>query len=78
MPRKKASFEENIEQLEKIVQLLENGDASLDDIMKNYSAGMELSKKCMEELTRVEKEMDILIRQQNGKIVEKELQIEGE
>lgn len=79
MPRKKvATFEENILQLEKVVQLLENGDASLDDIMKNYAAGMELSKKCLDEISRVEKEMDVLVRQHNGKIVETELEIKGE
>ena len=62
MPRKKeATFEENLEKLGEIVSLLESGEASLNDIMKNYAAGVELSQKCMEELSRVEKEMDILI-----------------
>lgn len=78
MPRKKPTFEENMAELERVVQLLENGDACLDDIMKNYAAGMELSKKCLAEITRVEKEMDLLVRQHNGQIIESELEIEGE
>lgn len=79
MPKKKQpTFEENIAELEKVVQLLENGEAGLDDIMKNYAIGMELSKKCLAEITRVEKEMDVLVRQHNGKIIESELDIEGE
>lgn len=78
MPKKKASFEENLANLEQIVTLLESGDASLDEILKNYTAGMELSKNCLAELTRVEKEMDVLIREQNGNIAEYELQVERE
>ena len=46
--------------------------------MKNYAAGVELSQKCMEELSRVEKEMDILIKKQKGGYSETELQIEGD
>lgn len=79
MPRKKeATFEENLEKLGEIVSLLESGEASLNDIMKNYAVGVELSQKCMEELSRVEKEMDILIKKQKGGYSETELQIEGD
>ena len=79
MPRKKeATFEENLEKLGEIVSLLESGEASLNDIMKNYAAGVELSQKCMEELSRAEKEMDILIKKQKGGYSETELQIEGD
>ena len=79
MPRKKeATFEENLEKLGEIVSLLESGEASLNDIMKNYAAGVELSPKCMEALSRVEKEMDILIKKQKGGYSETELQIEGD
>lgn len=79
MPRKKeATFEENLEKLGEIVSLLESGEASLNDIMKNYATGMEISQKCMEELSRVEKEMDILIKKQKGGYSETELQIEGD
>ena len=46
--------------------------------MKNYSNGMELSRKCLEELQRAEKEMDVLIKLNNGQIGESELDIKGE
>ena len=79
MPRKKeAGFEEKLSQLEDIVSTLEQGNISLEDIMKNYSNGMELSKKCLEELQRAEKEMDVLIKLNNGQIEESELDIKGE
>ena len=79
MPRKKeAGFEEKLSQLEDIVSTLEQGNISLEDIMKNYSNGMELSRKCLEELRRAEKEMDVLIKLNNGQIEESELDIKGE
>ena len=79
MPRKKeAGFEEKLSQLEDIVSTLEKGNISLEDIMKNYSNGMELSRKCLEELQRAEKEMDVLIKLNNGQIEESELDIKGE
>ena len=79
MPRKKeAGFEEKLSQLEDIVSTLEQGNISLEDIMKHYSNGMELSRKCLEELQRAEKEMDVLIKLNNGQIEESELDIKGE
>ena len=79
MPRKKeAGFEKKLSQLEDIVSTLEQGNISLEDIMKNYSNGMELSRKCLEELQRAEKEMDVLIKLNNGQIEESELDIKGE
>ena len=79
MPRKKeAGFEEKLSQLEDIVSTLEQGNISLEDIMKNYSNGVELSRKCLEELQRAEKEMDVLIKLNNGQIEESELDIKGE
>ena len=79
MPRKKeAGFEEKLSQREDIVSTLEQGNISLEDIMKNYSNGMELSRKCLEELQRAEKEMDVLIKLNNGQIGESELDIKGE
>lgn len=79
MPRKKeAGFEEKLSQLEDIVSTLEQGNISLEDIMKNYSNGMELSRKCLEELQKAEKEMDVLIKLNNGQIEESELDIKGE
>ena len=41
------NFEENIEQLEKIVQELENGNLNLDDSIKKFEEGMNISKNVM-------------------------------
>lgn len=79
MPRKKeASFEENLERLEAIVEQMESGEASLADLMRNYSEGVALSKKCMSALEIAEKTMDLLVREEDGKMTETELKLEGE
>lgn len=40
------SFEENLENLEKIVKQLENGDVPLDDAINKFNEGMILANKC--------------------------------
>lgn len=59
------NFEENIEQLEKIVQELENGNLNLDDSIKKFEEGMTISKKCNEILEEAEKKITILIKKDN-------------
>ncbi|MDE5547017.1 MAG: exodeoxyribonuclease VII small subunit [Anaeroplasmataceae bacterium] len=40
------TFEENLKKLEEIVRSLENKDITLEDAVKNYTTGLELSKTC--------------------------------
>ncbi|MDE6656243.1 MAG: exodeoxyribonuclease VII small subunit [Anaeroplasmataceae bacterium] len=40
------TFEENLKKLEEIVRNLENKDITLEDAVKNYTTGLELSKVC--------------------------------
>lgn len=59
---KEISFEENIEKLEKIVAELEKGELNLDDSMKRFEEGIEISKKCNEILENAEKKITILLK----------------
>jgi len=43
-------FEEALKKLEKIVEDLENGDLSLDEALKKYQEGIELSRICNQRL----------------------------
>ncbi|HOF43057.1 MAG TPA: exodeoxyribonuclease VII small subunit [Bacilli bacterium] len=43
-------FEELLKELEKIVLDLEKGDLSLEESLKKYQRGIELSKLCKEKL----------------------------
>ena len=55
------SFEENMEALEKTVQELENGNLNLEDSIKKFEEGINLSKKCNDILEEAEKRITVLI-----------------
>ncbi len=61
------SFEKNLEQLEKIVQTLEEGTATLDQSLKAFEKGINLSRTCQAELDKAEKKIEILLKE-NGEI----------
>ena len=48
------SFEEYLAELEKILRSLEDNAISLEDAVKGYTAGLEISKKCYEILNTSE------------------------
>ncbi len=56
------SFEEQIEELEKIVQELESGNLSLEDSVNKFEEGIEISKKCNKTLEEAEKKITILVK----------------
>ena len=59
------SFEENMQNLENIVQELEKGELNLEDSIKKFEEGIEISKKCNSKLEDAEKRITILINQDN-------------
>lgn len=63
------TFEEMMENLEKISVDLEKGDLTLDQSVKKFEEGMEISKKCSDILNDAEKKIKILI-QDGDNIVE--------
>ena len=56
------SFEENMEQLEKVVQELESGNLNLEDSIKKFEDGINLSKKCNEIFEEAEKKITVLVK----------------
>ena len=65
----KANFEDNMENLEKIVADLENGDLNLDDSVAKFEEGIKLSKECNKILEEAEKKITILL-EKDGNIEE--------
>ncbi len=55
MENKEKNFEELMTELEETVKKLENREISLDDAIKAYSKGLELSKECYEILDKNQK-----------------------
>jgi len=48
----------------------------LQELMHNYSEGIELAKKCQADLDRAEKTIDILVGENEGKIQETVLRLD--
>ena len=61
----KKSFEENLEELDKIVKELENGNVNLDDAIEKYTEAMKLVKVCEEKIKAAEEVVTKIINE-NG------------
>ena len=62
---KPESFESALEQLEKIVKELENGDLPLEKSLELFEKGMELSENCRRQLVAAETRVEILLKKQS-------------
>ena len=71
----KENFEESMKKLETIVTELENGNLNLDESVKKFEKGMELSKHCNELLEKAEKNITILIEKSNGEMKEEAFEV---
>ncbi len=60
-----ASFEADLQELERIVQAMESGDAPLEESLANYERGMALLKTCQERLAAAEQKVRML---ENGSL----------
>ena len=72
------TFEEAIIELEYIVEKLENGDILLDESIKFYQKGIELSKFCNKKLDEAERKITILVEDEKGSIKEELFEIREE
>ncbi|MEC2075417.1 exodeoxyribonuclease VII small subunit [Metabacillus fastidiosus] len=75
MSDEQLTFEEAMQNLEKIVAKLEEGDVPLEKAIDYFQEGMKLSKLCHDKLQHVEKQMDFILRE-DGQIAPFELQEE--
>jgi exodeoxyribonuclease VII small subunit len=65
-PNKK--FETALEELEQVVEQLESGDLSLEDSLAAFEKGVGLVKLCNQKLTEVEKKVELLVKDKEGKL----------
>lgn len=61
-------FEEALKKLEKIVEDLESGDLSLDEALRKYQEGIELSRQCCQRLENAKKKIDTLVKNKKGEL----------
>jgi exodeoxyribonuclease VII small subunit len=70
---KDLTFEEAMEQLEKIIEKLEEGDVPLEKAITYYQDGMLLSKLCGDKLNHIQEKM-VQIMNEQGELVPFDLQ----
>ncbi len=67
-PGKKADFERSLARLEEVVQKLESANLSLEDAMKLFEEGVQLSRECQKQLVEAEARVEILLKKADGKM----------
>ena len=64
---KEKTFEELMEELDKIVKELENGDADLEKSIEKYTTAMKLLKTCGDKLNKAQESVNKILND-NGQI----------
>lgn len=64
----KKSFEQAIQQLEKIIQDLESGDLPLEKSMNKFEEGIQLTRFCSQKLDETEQKIQVLLKDHQGDI----------
>ena len=63
-----ATFEESLKKLEGIVAQLERGDLPLEESVRIFEEGVQLSAECKKQLEEAEGKVEILVKRRNGAI----------
>lgn len=64
-------FEDAMKRLEEIVEDLEGGELPLENSLKVFEEGMKLLTFCSDKLDEVEKRVDLLVKESDGRYVKK-------
>jgi exodeoxyribonuclease VII small subunit len=66
--KEKKKFEDAVEELERVVEQLESGELSLEDSLTAFENGVRLVKLCNQKLTEVERKIELLVKDKDGKL----------
>jgi exodeoxyribonuclease VII small subunit len=77
-PAKKVDFERSLTRLEEVVRKLESPQLSLDEAMKLFEEGVELSRECQKQLEEAEGRVEILLKKADGKLSAEPFEPEAE
>jgi len=66
---KKVDFEKSFAELEKLVQILEDGDIPLEDALKNFERGIQLTQACQKALTEAQQKVQILMNENGNDVI---------
>ena len=65
MSKKDISFEASMISLEKVIEKLESGSTSLDEMVRLYEEGIALTNACKSKLDAAEKRVTTLMNEKN-------------
>jgi len=75
---KPKNFEASLEELERIVRQLEQGELTLEKSLELFEQGVKLSRDCQERLNQAERRIEILMRDNQGRATVRPFDPEGE
>ena len=78
MTSKKKSFEKTLARLEEIAEQLEAGELSLEESLKIFREGIELSRWCSQMLNQAEADIKKLVKLEGKKFRLETLDLKGE
>ena len=64
---KTKTFESSLEELERIVRELEQGELPLEKSLELFEQGVKLSRECQERLNQAERRIEVLLRDNQGR-----------
>ena len=64
---KPKTFESSLEELERIVRELEQGELTLEKSLELFEQDVKLSRECQERLNQAERRIEILMRDNQGR-----------
>ena len=68
--KKELKFEENIKELENIINTLEGGEVSLDEMLNLFEEGIKRTKECTKQLKDAEQKVTVLMKGLNSELEE--------
>jgi exodeoxyribonuclease VII small subunit len=75
---KPKTFETSLEELERIVRELEQGELTLEKSLELFEQGVKLSRECQDRLSQAERRIEILMRDNQGRTTVRPFDPEGE
>jgi len=64
---KTKTFESSLEELERIVRELEQGELPLEKSLELFEQGVKLSRECQDRLNQAERRIEVLMRDNQGR-----------
>ena len=75
---KPKTFESSLEDLERIVRELEQGELPLERSLELFEQGVALSRECQDRLNQAERRIEILMRDNQGRTAARPFEPNGE